>query len=89
MAVETKIVVAKTELGLLSVYLATNRFRLPLTEYSVRRNLVILALMNLALVTITMINIKTERFEKQLIEAEKKRIDKIEAMDELGEDAAL
>ena len=89
MAIETKIVVAKTELGLFSVYLATNRFRLPLNEQSVRTNLIILALMNLALVTITMINIKTERFEKKLIDAEQKRIAKLEAMEELGDDAAV
>ena len=35
-----------------------------------------------------MFNIKTERFEKQLMAAEQKRIAKQEAMEALGDDAA-
>ena len=35
-----------------------------------------------------MFNIKTERFEKQLMAAEQKRIAKQEAIEALGEDAA-
>jgi len=45
-----------------------------ITQSSPRQNLVIMAFMNVALVTVTLFNIKTEREEKLLIEEEQKRL---------------
>ena len=64
----------KTESGLYSVDMATNRARLPIIDQKLFRNLALISVMNVILTTVTMFNIKTERAEKTLIEKEKKRM---------------
>ena len=75
---EVKIAVIRTDEGLYTVDIATDRARLPRDESKTNMYLLFIALLNAVLVTVTMFNIRQERKDNELVVREQKRQEEAE-----------
>lgn len=87
---EVKVVIAKTDLGLYTMDLSTQRVRTAFDDGTTLGYFALIFTLNIVLTTVTMFNIKQERWEKQLIAEEQERLDRLasraEQLEAGGED---
>ena len=67
---EVKVVVVKTDGGLYTVDFATQRARLPINDAKTWRLMALGAFINAVLLAVTLLSIRQERWEQELVEAE-------------------
>lgn len=67
---EVKLVLAKTDVGLYTMDVGTQRVRLAFNDPKTMGYFFLIVTLNIVLTTLTMFNIKEERWEKELIAEE-------------------